>query len=215
MKINFRNILFSLLWIPLVGIGVFRFWSLVSRAGGHWGITNNMSALSLVGYTVFYALIFFFTLTRLSRIQAVDGAWPRAAAFIGSFLPVLIVLFPERSLPLALLVLSLAFIILGDIFAIYGVVSLGTSFSVIPESRAIVTDGAYRFVRHPMYLFEYITAIGAFMQYASPYSALLLVVYLWFQIKRINNEEALLEKTFPEYVAYKAKTPARLIPGIY
>jgi protein-S-isoprenylcysteine O-methyltransferase Ste14 len=30
----------------------------------------------------------------------------------------------------------------------------------------------------------------------------------------MKNEEAILEKAFPEYQAYKLKT-ARLIPGIY
>ena len=52
------------------------------------------------------------------------------------------------------------------------------------------------------------------MQFASVWTALLLLVQIAFQLRRMHNEEAVLAATFPEYTAYQART-SRLIPGIY
>lgn len=124
--------------------------------------------------------------------------------------------FPLHVLPVPLLAVSLALIVAGSALAIYGVVNLGASFSIMSEARAVVTEGIYRFVRHPIYLFEDMALIGLFLQYISPYTAIIVFACLALQIKRINNEEAVLQKSFPaEYASYKTRTTARLIPGIY
>ena len=52
------------------------------------------------------------------------------------------------------------------------------------------------------------------MQFLSVLTALLVVVQILFQLRRISNEEALLDRVFPGYAAYRQKT-ARVIPGIY
>ena len=63
-------------------------------------------------------------------------------------------------------------------------------------------------------LAEEIALIGVVMQYFSLWTALLLIVQIAFQLRRMYNEEAVLGENFPEYAIYKKKT-ARLIPGIY
>jgi len=91
---------------------------------------------------------------------------------------------------------------------------LGRSFSVMAESRQLVTSGPYRFLRHPLYLTEEIAIIGLFMQFVSLWTALFLAVHVAIQLRRIHNEETVLSAKFPEYAAYKRNT-SRLIPGIY
>jgi protein-S-isoprenylcysteine O-methyltransferase Ste14 len=42
--------------------------------------------------------------------------------------------------------------------------------------------------------------------------AVLIVVVQWiFQLRRMTNEEKVIDATFPEYVAYAAKTP-KIVP---
>jgi protein-S-isoprenylcysteine O-methyltransferase Ste14 len=82
------------------------------------------------------------------------------------------------------------------------------------ETRQLVTSGPYRFVRHPLYAAEELAMLGLFMQFASIWTALLLVVQIGFQLRRMHNEEAVLSASFSEYDAYRRNT-ARLIPGIY
>jgi protein-S-isoprenylcysteine O-methyltransferase Ste14 len=91
---------------------------------------------------------------------------------------------------------------------------LGRSFSIMAEARRLVTHGPYALVRHPLYAAEVIGALGLFLQYASPWTALLMVVSMGIQLQRMRNEEQVLGATFSEYAAYAART-RRLIPGVY
>ena len=56
--------------------------------------------------------------------------------------------------------------------------------------------------------------VGVFLQFASGWTALLLLVQIGFQLRRMHNEERVLAVSFPEYTAYQ-HTTTRLIPGIY
>jgi protein-S-isoprenylcysteine O-methyltransferase Ste14 len=123
-------------------------------------------------------------------------------------------LFPRYDLPLSLEMISTVLILIGSAGAVVALARLGRSFSVMAETRKLVTSGPYRFVRHPLYLAEEIATIGVFMQFVSVQTALLLVVQIAFQLRRMQNEEAILIASFPEYSVYRRHT-ARLIPGIY
>lgn len=150
--------------------------------------------------------------TRPSR--KASGLEPRISALVGSFLIYIIVLFPRRELSLSLEMFSTALTLIGTAGAIVALSQLGRSFSVMAETRQLVTSGSYRFVRHPLYLTEQIAIIGVFLQFASVWTALLLAVQIAFQLRRMHNEETVLTASFPEYSAYR-ETTARLIPGIY
>jgi protein-S-isoprenylcysteine O-methyltransferase Ste14 len=142
------------------------------------------------------------------------GVEPRVSALIGGFLMVAVVYFPRRELSPSAAIVSTLLILLGCAFSLYVLTQLGRSFSVMAEARRLVTSGIYRFVRHPLYLAEEISTIGLLLQFLSPWTLLLLVVQITFQLRRMHNEEVILGEIFPEYAAYKART-ARLIPGIY
>jgi len=143
-----------------------------------------------------------------------SGLEPRASALAGSFLTYGIVLFPRHDMSPPLELISTLLILVGTAGAVLALCKLGRSFSVMAESRQLVTSGPYRFVRHPLYLTEEIAIVGLFMQFASVRTALLLAVHIAIQLRRMHNEEMVLSAKFPEYDAYRRNT-ARLIPGIY
>ncbi len=86
----------------------------------------------------------------------------------------------------------------------------------VREQHKLVTDGLYRYVRHPMYT--------AFFMWALAQALLLpnwiagpagLVGFGILFLFRVGREEAMMLESFgEEYRAYMART-ARLIPHIY
>jgi protein-S-isoprenylcysteine O-methyltransferase Ste14 len=101
----------------------------------------------------------------------------------------------------------------GTALAFWSAWHLGTSFSLLPQARRLVTDGPYRYVRHPIYLGGLLITLGEVWLRFSPLVVALNVVFVAAQIVRLRYEEQLLERTFPEYRKYRARTSA-LIPGL-
>jgi protein-S-isoprenylcysteine O-methyltransferase Ste14 len=142
------------------------------------------------------------------------GLEPRITAFIGAFLVYVFPLLPRRELSVTAEMISTLMVLAGSSAGIVALLQLGRSFSMMSEARRLVTSGFYRFVRHPLYLAEELAIVGIFIQFASVWTALILVVQIAFQLRRMYNEELILAKVFPEYTAYCDRT-ARLIPGVY
>jgi protein-S-isoprenylcysteine O-methyltransferase Ste14 len=98
-------------------------------------------------------------------------------------------------------------------FVIWGKMSLGRSFAILPGNRGVVTTGAYRLVRHPIYA-GYL--MGHILFLLSSFSVFNLTVYTFVttcQVYRILREEALLAET-PEYRDYMSRVRYRLFYGI-
>jgi protein-S-isoprenylcysteine O-methyltransferase Ste14 len=110
--------------------------------------------------------------------------------------------------------LAAAFMVAGTLLAFWSAWYLGTGFSLLPQARRLVTDGPYRYVRHPVYLGGLLITLGEVWLRFSPLVVLLNLVFVAAQIVRLRQEEQILEHVFPEYRAYREQTSA-LIPGIY
>jgi protein-S-isoprenylcysteine O-methyltransferase Ste14 len=143
-----------------------------------------------------------------------SGLAPRIVAVVGSFMMYGILLFPRHNLSLSGEIIATLLVTIGNAGALVALSQLGRSFSVMAESRQLITTGPYRYVRHPLYLAEEIAIVGVFLQFASPLTALLLVMQIAFQLRRMHNEELVLTASFPGYTAYQRNT-ARLIPAVY
>ncbi len=151
---------------------------------------------------------------RSRPIAKAPGLAPRITALTGTFLLMVLPLFPRRDLSAEINILSSATILMGNCLAAYVIFRLGRSISIMAEARKIVTHGPYNVIRHPLYLAEELAVIGSFLQYASPWTSLLVAAHWLLQMARMRNEERLLCATFPDYRSYMERT-ARLIPGIY
>jgi len=105
----------------------------------------------------------------------------------------------------------------GGIFALYGAFSLGHNLTPLPrpkEEAQLVEDGAYRYVRHPIYCGILFMACGwGFIARSWLTLAYATIVFLFLDVKS-RREERWLEEKFPTYPAYK-KRVRKLIPFIY
>jgi protein-S-isoprenylcysteine O-methyltransferase Ste14 len=160
---------------------------------------------------LFVALAAATTLTRLPPVRKAAGLEPRIAAVLGTFLLTALALLPKQELPPIALGISSLLIIIGMLTSFVVLRWLGRAFSIMAEARRLVTHGPYRFVRHPLYVCEELAVIGTFIQVISPLAMVVFIMHGVFQIRRMLNEETVLEETFPEYADYARRTP-RLIP---
>jgi protein-S-isoprenylcysteine O-methyltransferase Ste14 len=172
---------------------------------------NIAMRLSVIAYLAILAAT---VIVRMRPMAKARGAEPRISALIGTFLITVVVLFPRRELSLTAGCVSTLLVLVGNALTVFVLMRLRGSFSIMAEARQLVTSGAYRFVRHPLYLAEEIATIGSVMQFLSIWTTMLLVAQIAFQLRRMRNEETLLTEVFPDYATYREKT-ARIIPGIY
>ena len=180
--------------------------------GGDWAFFLTIaSRISLMMFLVLLAVLYLF---RRRPVRKYSALWPKATALAGLMIPYLLLLMPRTPASLAWDALSTFLILTGSTLCILVVLDLGRSLSVMPEARRLVTDGWYRRIRHPLYLFEEIATIGALLQFRSWEAVAVLVVHFYFQLRRMDWEEGMLAEAFPEYREYQGRTH-RLVPGIY
>lgn len=99
----------------------------------------------------------------------------------------------------------------GLLLMLWACWSLGASFSIAPAARRLVTQGAYRLLRHPMYAGEILALFGFCLGYFSLWNWIILIIFLFSIKMRITAEEALLDR----YSNYAQAVPWRLIPGVW
>lgn len=168
--------------------------------------------LSTIGY---FALIIALVLYRRVPVGRSTGLWPRALALTSAYVSVARpLILPRADLSPALDIIVSCLTIAGSAASILVLVWLGRSFSILPEARALKTDGPYRIVRHPLYVAEEIGNIGIMLQFLQPWSLLVEIGNIALQLWRMSVEERVLAKFFPNYAAYAART-ARVVPGLY
>ncbi len=77
----------------------------------------------------------------------------------------------------------------------------------IYKDQTLVTSGAFRIVRHPLYASLMLMLLGGSLIYLNYLSAFLtLAVFIPFMTHRARQEEILLQEQFNNYSEYKAKT---------
>lgn len=85
----------------------------------------------------------------------------------------------------------------------------------VQENQKVISTGLYGVVRHPMYSVTLLLFLSMPIVLGSLYSFLIFLAYPFIIAKRIQYEEAFLEKELAGYGAYKQKVKYRLIPFVW
>jgi protein-S-isoprenylcysteine O-methyltransferase Ste14 len=114
--------------------------------------------------------------------------------------------------------LGLGLLAIGGVLRIWPMFVLGRRFSglvAIQSGHELVTDGPYRYVRHPSYLGMMISFVGWVLVFRSAVGLAAAALGLLVLAQRIEAEEALLASQFGDrYAEYRRRT-WRLLPGVY
>lgn len=85
----------------------------------------------------------------------------------------------------------------------------------VQEEQKVIDTGLYGVVRHPMYTSTVLLFLSMPLVLGSLFSFLIFLIYPFIIIKRIRNEEKVLEEGLAGYTEYKKKIRYRLIPFVW
>lgn len=169
-------------------------------------------AQEMVTLVFMFLVVLLFTIRR--PLKGPHATWRGAVvALIGTFLLSFVGFLPVPSdTSTTALMASTVVVLAGTVFTIWSLATLGRCFGMFPEARGLVTRGPYRWVRHPVYLGEMVSAFGIVITKFHPAIIALYVAFVGFQYWRAVLEERALAAAFPaEYPSYRART-GRLFP---
>lgn len=85
----------------------------------------------------------------------------------------------------------------------------------IQENQKVIDTGLYSIVRHPMYMATTLLYLSFPLVLGSLIAFLIFLPFPLVLVKRIKNEEELLEKGLDGYKEYKRKVKYKMIPFIW
>jgi protein-S-isoprenylcysteine O-methyltransferase Ste14 len=115
----------------------------------------------------------------------------------------------------ALQSMGIAVYFLGAVWLIWTDGYLSRQFHGDLADRKVLTEGPYRFVRHPRYAALIASRIAFALSLASILAWGFMLGWLFVNLRRVRLEEAHLRELFgPDYDVYASRT-SRFLPGIY
>lgn len=85
----------------------------------------------------------------------------------------------------------------------------------VQANQKVIDTGLYGVVRHPMYFVTILLFLSMPLILGSSVAFLIFLTYPLILVKRIKNEEKILEKQLKGYQEYQQKVKYRLIPFIW
>jgi protein-S-isoprenylcysteine O-methyltransferase Ste14 len=207
------------LWDVVLGrIVPFFVFGLAAVAKG-WSAMGEQAAASVsleaaarfagdLGTCLFCLLLAMSYFGRLPRLAGKRGPLVVLVA-LGPFLILLGAIAPHRD-DVRLELTGAVLVALGTAYSLTGLAYLRSAFSILPEARALITNGPFALSRHPLYFGEAIATVGILLPLAGA-RMLLLLPYLLCQWIRMGWEEEVLASQFPDYADYAARVP-RYVP---
>ncbi|MBQ2947217.1 MAG: isoprenylcysteine carboxylmethyltransferase family protein [Bacilli bacterium] len=85
----------------------------------------------------------------------------------------------------------------------------------VQKGQKVIDAGLYGIVRHPMYAVTTLLFLSMPLILGSIISFVIFLVYPFIVVKRIRNEEEVLEKDLKGYAEYKKRVKYKLIPFLW
>lgn len=172
----------------------------------HWGLGIPVVSLATGTLIAFVTMV-----VRRPPKRITPNPWYWLLAFVATYWPLLTLGVMQKGAPVVPRSVSNALAILGLVVIVWARVSLGRNIGFVPAQREIVTTGAYRYMRHPIYTGLFLGLLGLVLRAFSPRNALIVGLgILWFLIKSVVEESFL--RADPVYAAYLQRVRARWIP---
>jgi protein-S-isoprenylcysteine O-methyltransferase Ste14 len=106
---------------------------------------------------------------------------------------------------------------LGIMLALWGTLSLGRALTPYPVPRndaGVQRQGAYRYLRHPMYAGLILGGLGWAIWWTSVFGLMFVPIFALFLDRKASYEEVWLRMKDKTYVDYELKVK-KFIPGVY
>ena len=141
---------------------------------------------------------------------------------VGQFILIaLLILVPSSGLDTGafsffLTAFSIVLLLAGFVILGLSALALGKSLTAHPipgKNAVLVTDGLYRFVKHPIYSGLLLVAVGLTIAGGFFPHALFLIALTFLLNYKASFEEALLAKSYAGYAEYSKKT-GRFVPRL-
>jgi protein-S-isoprenylcysteine O-methyltransferase Ste14 len=162
-----------------------------------WVTETLIYVVFLVSYTI-----------RIDPIERSQGLKEIIIPLIGSVLPFALLLSPPNLLTAGnwlMIYIIFYWMTAATALTIWGLWMLRCSFSITVEVRALITNGPYRWIRHPVYLGEILTALAVTVWRFSALNVVIFTLFVIIQLLRARREEAKLSRVFAAYSIYAAR----------
>jgi len=150
---------------------------------------------------------------RTAPVRVTPNPWFWLLAFLTTYATLGFSAYAEPGVTLISPVLGNALAIMSAVIIVYSLLSLGRNIGFIPAQRRLVTRGAYRFVRHPIYTGTFISLFAFVLRAFSPLNLAIALALIGSLMLRGIVEEYFLRED-PVYAAYLAQVRWRWLPGI-
>ncbi len=184
---------------------------------GHGGVSGAVGVLRTLGAVlvmVFYAVMIWCYLRRGPAIATSASVSAHAAALAATWLPFALPLLHGASPGPAVQALSDVLLVCGTSWSVWSLRFLGRNVSVLAQARDVVDRGPYRWVRHPLYAGEIVSALGVAIAMNTLAAVAFWLVLCALQVYRALREEQVLLQALPAYRSYRSHTAA-LLPGVF
>jgi protein-S-isoprenylcysteine O-methyltransferase Ste14 len=187
--------------VPLVYLAYYRY--------QHWhhGFPLIASALNVLILVVTMVI-------RRPPKRVTPNPWYWLLAVVATYWDILVLIFLQQGQPLVTNWVTDAIATAGLLIFVWARLSLGRNIGFVPAQRELVHNGAYAYMRHPVYTGGLLTTLAFLLRAYSPQNAVLMGLrILWFiPIKSLVEEDFL--RADPQYAAYMKRVQARWIPYV-
>jgi protein-S-isoprenylcysteine O-methyltransferase Ste14 len=176
-----------------------------------WVVGHVNFPRALLGIQVLVIIVVM--VLRTAPVRVTPNPWYWLLAFVTTYATLGFSAYAEPGVTLISPLLGNGLAILSAIVIVYSLLSLGRNIGFIPAQRRLVTRGAYRFVRHPIYTGTFISLVAFVLRAFSPLNLAIAAALIASLMLRGVVEEHFLRED-PAYSEYLTEVRWRWLPGI-